>query len=98
MFYTRQMFRYGDPDALSTVGLPPGDRRLFARFLAAAWRDAGFPLTDHRGSSREPLENWFSDRVRKLFSDRDLLTGDFKLRLSSSQKSSRLQDDEAAIE
>jgi hypothetical protein len=39
--------------------------RPFAQFLAAAWRDVGFPLEDHRGHSREPLESWFADRVRK---------------------------------
>jgi hypothetical protein len=39
--------------------------RPFAQFLAAAWRDLEFPLEDHRGHSREPLESWFSDRVRK---------------------------------
>ena len=37
----------------------------FVRFLAAAWRDLAFPIEDHRGHSREPLEKWFSDRVRK---------------------------------
>jgi hypothetical protein len=84
------MFRYGDPDALSTVGLPPGDRRLFARFLAAAWRDAGFPLTDHRGNSREPLENWFADRVRKLFSDRNFPTREFELNSVTPQQQSKL--------
>src|ERR1700730_348857 len=88
MFYTWQMFRYGDDN---TVGpLPPEDRRLFARFLAAAWRDAGFPLTDHRGSSREPLENWFADRVRKLFSDRNSLTGNFELNSLTPQQSSKV--------
>jgi hypothetical protein len=40
-------------------------RRLFSRLLAAAWRDTGLPLTDHRGHSREPLEDWFIDSLRK---------------------------------
>ena len=66
MYWTWQMFRNGD-DAPRLDPLRPEDRRPFARFLAAAWRDAGFPLTDHRGNSRDPLENWFADRVRKLF-------------------------------
>jgi hypothetical protein len=43
--------------------LPRNQRRFFARFLAAAWKDLGFPLMDHRGRSREPLEDWFSDRL-----------------------------------
>jgi hypothetical protein len=38
---------------------------LFSRLLAAAWRDMGLPLTDHRGHSREPLEGWFADSIRK---------------------------------
>ena len=99
MFWTWQMFRNGD-DCPRLDPLPSEDRRLFARFLAAAWRDAGFPLTGHRGNSREPLEDWFADRVRKLFSDRNFPTGDFELNSVplSSQTSSRLQDDEAAIE
>jgi hypothetical protein len=78
MFYTWQMFRNGDDDPRLDP-LRSNDRRLFARFLAAAWRDAGFPLTDRRGNSREPLENWFADRIRKLFSDRNFPTGDFEL-------------------
>jgi hypothetical protein len=39
--------------------------QLFYRLLAAAWRDTGLPLVDHRGHSREPLEVWFADRIRK---------------------------------
>jgi hypothetical protein len=39
--------------------------RVFCRLLAAAWRDTGLPLTDHRGHSRERLEDWFADRIRK---------------------------------
>ena len=58
MFCAWQMFRYGD-DKPRLDPLPPEDRRLFARFLAAAWRDAGFPLTDHRGSSRELWKTGF---------------------------------------
>jgi hypothetical protein len=50
--------------------------RPFARLLAAAWRDLGFPLVDHRNESREPLEDWFADRVRKQFPD-DGLSADF---------------------
>jgi hypothetical protein len=42
------------------------DCRPFARLLAAAWRDVGFPPEDHRGHSREPLEDWLTDRVRKF--------------------------------
>ncbi len=41
------------------------DRSRFARVLAAAWKDLGFPTTDHRGHSHEPLEDWFVDRLRK---------------------------------
>ena len=62
MFYAWQVFRYGD-DKRRLDPLRPEERRLFARFLVAAWRDAAFPLTDHRGNSREPLENWFADQV-----------------------------------
>jgi hypothetical protein len=51
--------------------------RPFARLLAAAWRDAGFPLVDHRNRSREPLEDWFADRVRKQFFDKGLPTDEF---------------------
>jgi hypothetical protein len=51
--------------------------RPFARLLAAAWRDLGFPLVDHRNESREPLEDWFADRVRKQFPG-DGLSADFK--------------------
>jgi hypothetical protein len=88
MFYTWQMFRYGDDDPVKGLDpLRPEDRPLFARFLAAAWRDAGFPLTDHRGKSREPLENWFADRIRKRFSDRGFPTGDFELDSEAPQQS-----------
>jgi hypothetical protein len=50
--------------------------RPFARLLAAAWRDLEFPLLDHRNVSREPLEDWFTDRVRKQFPD-DGLSAEF---------------------
>jgi len=86
MFYAWQMFRCGDGKPRMDP-LRPEDRRLFARFLAAAWRDAEFPLTDHRGNSREPLENWFADRVRKLFSDRNFPTGHFELNSVAPQQS-----------
>ena len=56
--------------------LPRPDRRAFVRLLAAAWRDAGLPLTTSRGSSREPLEAWFSDRIRKQ--SRNLPDDDFE--------------------
>jgi hypothetical protein len=39
---------------------------LIGKVLAAAWRDLGLPVNDHRGHSREPLERWFYDRVRRL--------------------------------
>jgi len=58
--------------------LPRSQRRPFARFLAAAWRDLDFPLTDHRGQSREPLEDWFADRLRKDKRFRNLLDDDFE--------------------
>jgi hypothetical protein len=45
--------------------LPQGEFRAFAKFLAAAWRDGGLPLETRGGSSREPLEDWFADRLRK---------------------------------
>jgi hypothetical protein len=41
--------------------------RSFARLLAGAWQDLGFPLLDHRNRLRGPLEDWFADRVRKQF-------------------------------
>jgi hypothetical protein len=44
---------------------------LFARILAAAWRDLHLPLEDRRGRSREPLERWFSDRLRHFTSPQD---------------------------
>jgi hypothetical protein len=44
------------------------ERRPFARLLAATWRDLGFPLTDHRERSREPLEEWFTVRLAARFS------------------------------
>lgn len=43
------------------------DQRAFVRFLAAAWADLNLPMEDHRGHSREPLEVWLADRVRKHF-------------------------------
>jgi hypothetical protein len=49
------------------IEMSRAEYRPFARLLAAAWRDAGFPLVDHRNRSREPLEDWFADRVRKQF-------------------------------
>ena len=52
--------------------LPRQDYRPFTQFLAAAWNDAGLPLTDRRGNPREPLEAWFADRVRKQFKGRNL--------------------------
>lgn len=48
------------------VNIPP-----FAKVLAAAWRDLNLPLEDHRGRSREPLERWFSDRLRHFTSPED---------------------------
>jgi hypothetical protein len=65
-------FGYGEERFLKE-NLPADHRRPFARFLAAAWRDLGFPLVDHRGQSREPLEDWFADRLRK---DKRFLPGD----------------------
>jgi hypothetical protein len=44
-----------------------GHVRPFAYLLAAGWRDLDFPVDDHRGKSREPLEEWFEDRIRKRF-------------------------------
>jgi hypothetical protein len=41
--------------------------RPLAHLLAAGWRDLGFPTKDHRGKSREPLGEWFEDRIRKQF-------------------------------
>jgi hypothetical protein len=49
--------------------LPRRDVRPFARFLAAIWRDLRLPSEDHLGRSREPLEDWFADRLRKHFKD-----------------------------
>jgi hypothetical protein len=57
--------------------LRPEDRHPFIRFLAAPWRDGGFPMTNHRGISREPLESWFADRVRKHWYGRKLPDNDF---------------------
>jgi hypothetical protein len=62
-----------DPDPLSNEHF-----RLFARFLAAGWRDASLPLTDHRGQSREPLEEWLADRVRKYFAGWNLPPDDIE--------------------
>jgi hypothetical protein len=42
----------------------------FARFLAAGWRDLSFPVLDHRGHDREPLERWFAGRLRILLAHR----------------------------
>jgi hypothetical protein len=47
--------------------MPRRDVRPFARFLAAVWRDLNLPLEDYRGRTREPLEAWFADRIRKHF-------------------------------
>jgi hypothetical protein len=47
--------------------LPRRDVRPFARFLSAIWRDLRLPSEDHLGRSREPLEDWFADRLRKHF-------------------------------
>jgi hypothetical protein len=44
---------------------------LFAKLLAAAWRDLKLPLEDRRGRSREPLERWFADRLRHFTSPKD---------------------------
>jgi hypothetical protein len=54
------------------------DYRHFVRFLAAAWETLRFPTTDHRGHTREPLEGWIADRLRKddrfrILSDDDLI-------------------------
>jgi hypothetical protein len=51
--------------------------RPFARLLGAAWRDLEFPIVDHRNESREPLEDWFADRVRKQFVDTGLPADEF---------------------
>jgi hypothetical protein len=42
-----------------------------AKLLAAAWRDLKLPIKDHRGRSREPLERWLSDRLRRFVSPDD---------------------------
>jgi hypothetical protein len=47
--------------------LPRADFPLFAHFLAAAWKDLGLPITDHRKRSRLPRTDWFAKRVRKHF-------------------------------
>jgi hypothetical protein len=52
--------------------------RPFARFLAAAWRDLDFPTIDHRGNSREPLEEWFAGRIRKDKRFRNLTHVDYE--------------------
>lgn len=52
--------------------------RPFARLLAAAWRDLEFPIVGHRNKSREPLEDWFADRVRKQFVDTGLPVTNFE--------------------
>jgi hypothetical protein len=54
------------------------DHRPFARFLAAAWSDAGFPVKGPRGTSREPLTEWFVDRIRKHWCGRKLDDDDFE--------------------
>jgi hypothetical protein len=52
--------------------LPPrADLPLFTKFLSAVWRDLGLPVQDHRGRSREPLQEWLADRVRKRFRNLD---------------------------
>ena len=56
------------------IGIGPAflvSNSLFAPVLAAAWRDLNMPLEDHRGRSREPLERWFSDRLRHFTSPQD---------------------------
>jgi hypothetical protein len=58
-------FRHFPERELSRPGLPKADRPNFVRFLACGWMASGLPLEDHRGRSREPLEEWFADRVRK---------------------------------
>jgi hypothetical protein len=57
-------YGYGEKAFLKEQ-LPTNHHRPFAQFLATAWKDIGFPLVDHRGRSREPLEHWFADRLRK---------------------------------
>jgi hypothetical protein len=69
-FKNRPMLR--DEDWFWKKHLQKKHYRPFVQFLATAWRDVGFPLEDHRGHSREPLESWFADRVRK-----DLLIREF---------------------
>jgi len=54
-----------DEDWFQKMHLPKRHHGPFSQFLAAAWRDVGFPMEDHRGHSRESLESWFADRVRK---------------------------------
>jgi hypothetical protein len=54
-----------DEDWFQKMHLPKKHYGPFSQFLAAAWRDVGFPMEDHRGHSRDPLESWFADRVRK---------------------------------
>jgi hypothetical protein len=51
--------------AIMLCKLPREHVQPFARLLAAAWRDASLPVTNENGKSREPLERWFADRVRK---------------------------------
>jgi hypothetical protein len=51
--------------AIKSCKLPREHVQPFARLLAAAWRDASLPVTNGNGKSREPLERWFADRVRK---------------------------------
>jgi hypothetical protein len=51
----------------STFYVSRCEYRPYARLLAAAWRDVGFPTVDQRNRSRGVLEDWFADRLRKMY-------------------------------
>lgn len=56
----------------STFYVSRCEYRPFARLLAAAWRDVGFPTVNHRNRSRALLEDWFADRLRKMYPAEDI--------------------------
>lgn len=43
------------------------DIQSLTPLLAAAWRDLQFPIEDGRGNTREPLEEWFRNRLLREF-------------------------------
>ncbi len=52
---------------IDLIGRLKDDIPSLIPLLVAAWRDLKFPIEDGRGNTREPLEEWFRNRLLRAF-------------------------------